>query len=502
MTQGKSKVAPKSPTFSSQYSNRKIMKNIDETVLKCQNCQLPLEIDSSLLDLSLAQRDMLVNFNSDYSPNNNEIPSDRLQRLNKVVSPAELNLQGSVLDSYVFLQDGSHDETPTNRTSLDTSGQTTFREEDSGDEPEENQPFVPSERTLSTQVSALANVFNILSSKTNIDYPVCEDCCSILMQRLKSEYDDAIKERDTYKQFLSRIEKQKSLSSSNSPDVTSEEIDRLKNEREELFQELLQLEQQDEELDKEIDGLEADLKIKKQHEEEELKRKNIEDLEQLEFAKEVRSLRNQYEFTLNNLDKLRKVNIYNETFKISHEGPFGVINGLRIGGFDNMTVPWNEINAGLGQVILLLATISTRLKLKLEGYKLQPMGSFSTISKYNQETQEWENFEVFSNESFKLGRFLRKETNFDKAMECVLTVIQQMAVWLSRSTAEENESADTSSRNDDVGLDLPYLMNKDKISGNSVKLFGAKPNMEWTIAMKFLLTNAKWLLAFSSSRLV
>ncbi|AQZ18423.1 VPS30 (YPL120W) [Zygosaccharomyces parabailii] len=477
------------------------MKNADDPILKCQNCQLPLEIDSSLLDLSLAQRDMLVNFSNDYSPSTYKIPNDRLQRLNKVVSPTELNLQSSVLDSYVFLQGSSNEETSTNQTSLDTSAQTTFREEDSGDEPDENQPSHPTARTLSTQVTALANVFNVLSSKTNIDYPVCEDCCNILIQRLRSEYDDAIKERDTYKQFLSRIEKQKIISSSDSPDVTSEEINRLKNEREELFQELLQLEQQDEDLDEEIAVLEADLELKKQHEEKELKKKNIEDLEQLEFSKEVRSLKNQYELTLNNLDKLRKINIYNETFKISHEGPFGVINGLRIGGFDNATVPWNEINAALGQIILLLATISARLKMKLEGYKLQPMGSFSTISKFNQESQEWETYDVFSNENFKLGRFLRKETNFDKAMESILSVIQQMALWLSRSAAETNEIFSNSSRND-VGLDLPYLMHKDKINGNSVKLFGAKPNMEWTIAMKFLLTNAKWLLAYSSSRLV
>ncbi|MCG8711156.1 hypothetical protein JHU04_004555, partial [Brenneria sp. 4F2] len=93
------------------------------------------------------------------------------------------------------------------------------------------------------------------------------------------------------------------------------------------------------------------------------------------------------------------------------------------------------------------------------------------------------------------------ETNFDKAMESILSVIQQMALWLSGSAAETNEIFSNSSRND-VGLDLPYLMHKDKINGNSVKLFGAKPNMEWTIAMKFLLTNAKWLLAYSSSRLV
>ncbi|CAR28742.1 ZYRO0F10978p [Zygosaccharomyces rouxii] len=478
------------------------MRNSDETGLKCQNCQLPLEIDSSLLDLSLAQRDMLVNFSNDYNPNNYNIPTDRLHRLNKVVSPTELNIQNSILDSYVFLQDGSHDEHPSSQRSLDASSQTTFREEDSGDEPDDNQPSSPTARTLSTQVTALANVFNVLSSKTNIDYPVCQDCCNILIQRLQSEYDDATKERDTYTQFLSRIEKQKQLSSSDSPDITSEEINQLKLEREKLFKELLQLEHQDEELDQEIISLQSNLKDKIQHENEDLRKKNIEDLEQLEFSKEVRSLKNQHELTLNNLDKLRKVNIYNETFKISHEGPFGVINGLRIGGFDNTTVPWHEINAGLGQVVLLLATICARLKIKLDDYKLQPMGSFSTISKFIQETQEWENYEVYSNENFRLGKIFRKETTFDKAMVSILAIIQQMAIWLSRSNATSATDDQSPNKSVDDGIDLPYLMHKDKINGNSVKLFGAKPGIEWTIAMKFLLTNAKWLLAFSSSRLV
>lgn len=475
------------------------MKDVDETTLKCQNCQLPLEIDSSLLDLSLAQRDMLVNFSNECNANNYKIPPDRLNRLDKVASPAELN---SILDSYVLLQGDSQDEPTPNHRSLDTSLQTTFREEDSGDEPGENQPPSPTTRTLSTQVTALANVFNVLSSKTNIDYPVCQDCCNILIQRLQSEYDDAIKEKDTYTQFLSRIEKQKQLSSSDSPDVTSEEISQLQLEREKLFEELLQLEHQDEELDKELTTLQSQLKEKMQHDDQDLKKKNVEDLEQLEFSKEVRSLKNQHELTLNNLDKLRKINIYNETFKISHEGPFGVINGLRIGGFDSVTVSWHEINAGLGQVVLLLATICARLKMNLEGYKLQPMGSFSTISKFIEETQEWNNYEVFNNENFRLGKIFRKETTFDKAMVCILEIIQEMAFWLSKSHGSSEANSQSPAESIDDGIDLPYLMHKDKINGNSVKLFGAKPGIEWTIAMKFLLTNAKWLLAFSSSRLV
>lgn len=478
------------------------MKTFNKAGPKCQNCQLPLEIDSSLFDLSLAQRDMLVNFSNEYNPSNYKIPTDRLNMLDKIVSPAELNIQNSLLDSYVFLQGSPHKEPSSNQKLLDASSQTAFREDDSGDELDDNQPSSPTARTLSTQITALANVFNVLSSKSNIDYPVCQDCCNILIQRLQSEYDDAIKEKDTYTQFLLRIEKQKQLSSADSPDVTSEEVNRLKSEREKLFEKLLQLEQQDEELDQELMTLQSHLKDKIQHENGDLKKKNIEDLEQLEFSKEVRSLKNQYELTLNNLDKLRKINIYNETFKISHEGPFGVINGLRIGGFDDMIVPWNEINAGLGQVVLLLATICTRLKIQLKNYKLQPMGSFSTISKYIQENQEWENYEVYGNENFKLGKIFRKETTFDKAMVCILGVIQQMAIWLSKSNTSSTNDGQSPAVSVDDNVDLPYLMHKDKINGNSVKLFGAKPGMEWTIAMKFLLTNAKWLLAFSSSRLV
>lgn len=49
--------------------------------------------------------------------------------------------------------------------------------------------------------------------------------------------------------------------------------------------------------------------------------------------------------------------------------------------------------------------------------------------------------------------------------------------------------------------ELPYMIDGDRINGISVKLYGAEPNLEWTTAMKFLLTDAKWLLVFCSSKL-
>lgn len=489
------------------------MSNVEELQLKCQNCRLPLKIDSSLLDLSLAQKDLLVNSSNDYIPTKYKIPEDRLHVLNKAIYPKDLNLPKSDLDSYVFLQNEPRPASPLNDSSVETSTQTLIarKEDDSGDEHlDEDFHYGLSHgntRTLSTQISALANVFNILSSNSNIDYPVCQDCCNVLIQRLQSEYDDAIRERDLYTQFLSRIEKQKKVAQPGSTEAMHDESAKLKAESDSLLNDLVKLEKQDEELDKEIADLEKQLEAKRISELEDLKRRNMHELEQISFSTEVQSLKKQYEFALNSLDRLRKFNVYNETFKISHEGPFGIINGLRAGGFDEIRVPWQEINAAVGQLVLLLATIITRLNIKTKGYKLQPMGSFSKVCKLQPEEQEWVTYEAYCTDGFKLGKIFRKETGFDKSIECLLEIVQLMAAELSRppSTANDATSGNANANeNDDEGtydVELPYVMHKDKINGISVKLFGGKPTLEWTTAMKFLLTNAKWLLAFSSSRL-
>lgn len=76
------------------------------------------------------------------------------------------------------------------------------------------------------------------------------------------------------------------------------------------------------------------------------------DLNNIQFNKNLQSLKLQYELSLNQLDKLRKINIFNATFKISHSGPFATINGLRLGSIPESVVPWKEINAALGQLIL------------------------------------------------------------------------------------------------------------------------------------------------------
>ncbi|CCH61466.1 hypothetical protein TBLA_0E04110 [Henningerozyma blattae CBS 6284] len=705
------------------------MDSITEKTLKCQNCHLPLHIDTALLDLSTAQRNLLTNSNitngqaneitsikSQYTTNTQSInrnkillypiPEDRLRRLGMIKDPNELEFKKNGFnDSYVFLKnDDFHNKTnnknnkKTNnnynsqdnaralktiqlkhsmstetdssisqldkkddeQNTLNINGSLTEGEDDDDDDDDDFKRYdittddksSLSSKNLSTQINSLVNVFNILSTNSNIDYPVCQDCCDLLVSRLKTQYNESVKERDTYFQFINRLEKQKKISHENtdgnnisdtpilpstnkksdhpkpsSTNELSQTPNDLEIERKQLLEELMRLEDEEEQLDKLIEKLHTQIDNKKTFEQNVCKNYNENELQQLEFKKEIESLNNQYENSLNNMDRLRKLNIYNETFKISHNGPFGTINNLRLGGYDNNQISWNEINTALGQIILLFSTIINKLNLNLKNYKLIPMGSFSKILIFNNQLQDWISLDVFNDENFKIGKFFRKETDLDKALEALLDIMNEISISLSKlimsnsntnnkrdrtingnntnskdgnplinemnisidnitgninnsnsvevdddfedddeddddnddnamddheqnrnrrnnnsSEAMRNNIEDTvehinelsihnnnnnninnnntsitsktnangvnTSRDnihvpnqDDNRVELPYPMYKDTINGISVKLYGSKPNLEWTTAMKFLLTNAKWLLVYSSSRL-
>ncbi|AAS51380.1 ACR154Wp [Eremothecium gossypii ATCC 10895] len=442
---------------------------------KCQNCQCPIDMDLSLMDLSIAQRDMIVNSGGEpTNPSTFKIPPERLSRLHQVRRPHELTVAAApgAAESYVFLQ--------VNEDGLNRSKHAI--EEESGEEEEDD-----SSKTLSSNIQVLTNIFNILSSKGNIDYPVCHVCCELMMQRLKAEYADAIRKRDAYFEFMDRLQKQHEKESAQEPKPASAEADLLA-QKDELVTKLVALEHENDKLDKEIESLEQQLREKEQQETRAVLKQNLKDLEHIAFMKDMQSLKNQYELTLNNLDKLRKTNIFNETFRISHSGPFGTINDLRLGGFSQVRVPWQEINAAMGQLILLLATIAAKIHYELDGYRLKPLGSYSKVERFDPHTQRWNVYNAYSNDDFKIGKLFHKETSLDKALEAIIAIVDQIAKRISTLSRDHN----------DGGMELPYSMQKDKINGIPIKLLGSDPTLEWTTSCKFLLTNAKWLLAFSS----
>eukprot|EP00494_Astrolonche_serrata_P002920 UN02926 len=60
------------------------------------------------------------------------------------------------------------------------------------------------------------------------------------------------------------------------------------------------------------------------------------------------------------LDMMKRTNVYDDAFHIYYDGHFGTISGLRLGRLTGQMVEWEEINAGLGQAVLLLDVLKER----------------------------------------------------------------------------------------------------------------------------------------------
>ena len=75
------------------------------------------------------------------------------------------------------------------------------------------------------------------------------------------------------------------------------------------------------------------------------------------------------EHTAAHLKRLQQTNVYQDVFRIWHDGPFGTIGGFRLGRTNDVTVEWDEINAAWGQAVLLLHTMAKVSFLSLAGLR-------------------------------------------------------------------------------------------------------------------------------------
>nr|CAD7460779.1 unnamed protein product [Timema tahoe] len=197
---------------------------------------------------------------------------------------------------------------------------------------------------------------------------------------------------------------------------------------------------------------------------------------------EFKSLECQLHYAQAQLDKLKKTNVFNATFHIWHSGHFGTINNFRLGRLPSAPVDWSEINAAWGQTALLLTALARKMNLTFQRFRLVPYGNHS----YIEVLAEHRALPLYGSGGF---RFLW-DTKFDAAMVAFLDCLQQFK--------EEVEKGDS-------GFCLPYKMERGKIedsaTGNSYSIkIQFNSEEQWTKALKFLLTNLKWGLAWVSSQ--
>ncbi|CCH43847.1 Beclin-1 [Wickerhamomyces ciferrii] len=437
----------------------------------CHRCKLPIIIDPSLINLTKAQSSLLTSGRNGFGKGNSTsketelgdepfIPKERSDLLQKATQSSKNQAQFpkksyEATDSFVILSQFENDESEENGVDSDID---------------------IDNKTLSNRLNTLSNIFNVLSSKNEIDYPVCKDCAQLLLTQLKIKYDKSVKEREVYMQFLSKLQDKQAPVVEKSQE-SIDEMNKLANQENELLEELKALEKENDDLDDEIKTVTEEIKNIDLQEQQMYKEENEKELEIRNVLNEKDAIKAEYDFNVSQLEKLRKTNVYNDTFNISHDGPFGTINGLRLGSLESTKVPWQEINAALGHLVLLMATVSARLNFKLQGYKLKPMGSTSKIEKFERDLSNPSKpkvtvLEVYSSGEYQIER-LFTHSKLDNALVALLEIVSQIANKLKEL---------------DPSIDLPYKMIKDKIGDASIRLSSKTASEEWTGACKFLLT--------------
>jgi beclin 1 len=198
-----------------------------------------------------------------------------------------------------------------------------------------------------------------MSAKSDIDHPMCQECTDILLESLRRQLDDVSRERDCYIEFLKKVSESKIDPAEEK--ILRKEIEEVQNIYKRQFicfwkililtfglkltdaenqanETLRRTEEERDDLQKELEELEAESKKLEADEEDFWQKSNEFQLKLQAFHNERDSINMKYDHDAKQYEKLQKTVVYNDTFCIGHSGPFGTINGFRLGRLSTQPV--------------------------------------------------------------------------------------------------------------------------------------------------------------------
>jgi beclin 1 len=206
-----------------------------------------------------------------------------------------------------------------------------------------------------------------------------------------------------------------------------------------------------------------------------LDRLNLLHREKDEILNDISSVDAEQARVLSNINRLEQMNSMNDAFYIWYTGPYATINTFRMGTIPNKQIDWSEINTAFGQAALAVHIISSKAGIDFKMYNICPMGSFSKISKIDDKRNFYSLF--FDPNTFSLF----PKRNFNIALTGFMTCIDEIAEVIATH---------------DPTLELPYKISiADSKIGGIVFTFGTDDEV-WTRALKFMLSNIKWIIAW------
>eukprot|EP00920_Eleutheroschizon_duboscqi_P041965 GHVT01100643.1.p1 GENE.GHVT01100643.1~~GHVT01100643.1.p1 ORF type:complete len:769 (+),score=192.40 GHVT01100643.1:1022-3328(+) len=201
---------------------------------------------------------------------------------------------------------------------------------------------------------------------------------------------------------------------------------------------------------------------------------------------------------------LQRLNVTNDVFHIWQDGPFGTINGFRMGRLPEVPVSWDEINSGWGMLALLYDVLATKCNFRSPSCRLIPRGSSSLLVRISDGAR----LELYGTDG-GFSRFFAGR-RFDQAMVAFMQCTQELLEWLEQCRqkrlaqfASGGGRGGPHSGNGRAGgrrlsggmrpIRLPFELQGERTEGISIRLQGNQ-DAQWTKALKFFLIDYKWLI--------
>eukprot|EP00123_Amoebidium_parasiticum_P015727 comp23119_c0_seq3/m.37239 comp23119_c0_seq3/g.37239 ORF comp23119_c0_seq3/g.37239 comp23119_c0_seq3/m.37239 type:complete len:319 (-) comp23119_c0_seq3:236-1192(-) len=311
-----------------------------------------------------------------------------------------------------------------------------------------------------------------MAGDSDIDHPLCADCTDQLLVELEGQVDEAEAEERHYR----GLAEARAGAQLQGPDQAqaAAELSQLELEEQQLVFELRALERQRAAVQETVARLRHEERALQHDEDMHWKAVNEFCRQYDEYLADRESMDLRYAHASEQLEKLKRTNILNDTFHIWFTGPFGTINNFRMGRLPDVPVEWSEINAAWGQAALLLHTLAARLKFTFARFRPVAKGSQSYMEKLDtqQALELW----------MTGGLHVFQSARYDQAMAAFLACLQQLTEHLERR---------------DPIVKLPYSISKDTIDQCSIRRGMGSTDAEWTRACRALLTNLKWAMTWA-----
>ncbi|KAL2233797.1 UNVERIFIED_CONTAM: Beclin-1-like protein [Sesamum indicum] len=337
-----------------------------------------------------------------------------------------------------------------------------------------NTPMQPHNSGFDSTITVLNRAFDIATTQTQVEQPLCLECMRVLSDKLDKEVEDVNRDIKAYEACLQRLEGEAKTVLSEA-EFLKEKL-KIEEEERKLEAAIAETEKQCAEVTAELKELESKSSRFKELEERYWQEFNNFQFQMISHQEERDAILAKIEVSQAHLELLKRTNVLNDAFPIWYDGEFGTINNFRLGRLPKVQVEWDEINAAWGQACLLLHTMAQYFRPKFQyRIKILPMGSYPRIMDTGNNT-----YELFG----PVNVFW--STRYDKAMTLFLTCLKDFAEFANLKDKENNIPPEKCFK-------LPYKIENDKVENYSItQSFNKQEN--WTKALKYTLCNLKWAL--------